>query len=268
MISVKEFSTCSEPGFALGIQTPWGDDCGYEKYCLFHGKIWKWSLWLKVPEFFKPRKKWVDLSKESWATVGKDGRKGYWEHIMRDYGFSFTPDALHVRYGIQPGYWSARDPKNSDHSKVFWYPWKLTHVRHSILDLNQKIVYTSKEWDNLTKPKWNMKHPQAFHFIQDASCIAFFDYYDKYNDCTVTARAYVEEREWHMGLWKWMRLFTKNFEWGRFIRRELYVEFFEEVGPRKGSWKGGVMGCSLYIRPGETTHEAIERFKNEWDPKR
>lgn len=268
MISVREFVTNSEPGFALGIQNPWGDDCGHEEYCLFHGKIWKWSLWLKIPELFKPKKRWVDLSKKSWARVGEDGRKGYWEHIRRDYSISFTPEAVYLRYGIQPGCWKRDDPENSDHSKVFQYPWQLTHVRHSILDLNQRIAYNSKEWDELTKPKWNMNHEQSFNFIQDSSCITFFEYFDKYNNCTVRARAYVEEREWHVGLWKWMHRFTKMFDWGRFVRRQLYVEFLEGVGPRKGSWKGGVMVCGFDILPGETTNDAVERFKNEWDPKR
>ena len=43
----------------------------------------------------------------------------------------------------------------------------------------------------------------------------------------------------------------------------LIVEFSDEMGSERGSWKGGVIGTSCSMRPGETPMDAINRFLNE-----
>jgi len=43
----------------------------------------------------------------------------------------------------------------------------------------------------------------------------------------------------------------------------LIAEFSDEMGSERGSWKGGVIGTSCSMRPGETPMDAINRFLNE-----
>ena len=266
MIKVKEWHSNSYPALCFSVANNYEEDERNKGTCLMNLHFWKWNVYLQIPQLFKPREKWVDLSQHEWATVGRDGRKGYTEQIRKDYGFSFLEDSIHIHYGIQPGSWSRGDPENSDHTKVFWYPWQLEHVRHEILDLQQNIVYTNKEWDELVRPMYDIKdYKKAFYHIPDTRCTAFFKFYDKFNDCTVEARCHIEEREWHRGLWRWARAITRNFKWGRHIQRTLSVDFNEEVGKRKGSWKGGTTGCSMRLLPGETTDAVIKRFQETWE---
>jgi hypothetical protein len=67
----------------------------------------------------------------------------------------------------------------------------------------------------------------------------------------------IQEREWLRGV--------KAFRWlSRFfypkIRRSLNLEFHKEVGPRKGSWKGGTIGHSIEMLPGELHEAAFRRY--------
>lgn len=46
-------------------------------------------------------------------------------------------------------------------------------------------------------------------------------------------------------------------------RRYISVDFSEEVGEQSGSWKGGVMGCSFDMLPGESPADALGRMERE-----
>ncbi len=54
-------------------------------------------------------------------------------------------------------------------------------------------------------------------------------------------------------------------------RDGLSIEFSEEMGSERGSWKGGVVGCSHTMLPGEKTPDAVDRFlaesqaRHRWD---
>jgi hypothetical protein len=47
------------------------------------------------------------------------------------------------------------------------------------------------------------------------------------------------------------------------LSRSINVEFDAEVGERSGSWKGGVLGCSYEMRPGETRRGTLRRMERE-----
>ena len=55
---------------------------------------------------------------------------------------------------------------------------------------------------------------------------------------------------------KWTKLFAKT-------RRTIDVHFSKEVGERKGSWKGGVMGCGYTLNENETPLECLQRMEVE-----
>ena len=70
----------------------------------------------------------------------------------------------------------------------------------------------------------------------------------------------IEEREWRFGTgyFKWMSLFRPAK-----ISRSLKLDFSDEVGPEKGSWKGGTVGHSIDMLPGELHEEAFRRYCSE-----
>ena len=41
------------------------------------------------------------------------------------------------------------------------------------------------------------------------------------------------------------------------------IDETEEVGKKKGSWKGGCIGCSYDLKPGETPEECLKRMEKE-----
>ena len=97
------------------------------------------------------------------------------------------------------------------------------------------------------KDKWaNFK--QTWHY----------SYTDKYDGEVIEATITVAEREWRPKWLTWTKLFAK-------VRRSIEVNFASEVGQRKGSWKGGTLGCGYDMKPGETALECIKRMEQERD---
>lgn len=72
----------------------------------------------------------------------------------------------------------------------------------------------------------------------------------------VPTTIYVEEREWRRQGWMWCSLFNS-------VNKKIDVDFTEEVGEGRGSWKGGVLGCGYSIKKGETPLECLKRMERE-----
>ena len=52
-------------------------------------------------------------------------------------------------------------------------------------------------------------------------------------------------------------------KWPMITKHAVDFEFNDEVGERSGSYKGGVIGSSENIMPGETPVQAIQRMEAE-----
>lgn len=63
----------------------------------------------------------------------------------------------------------------------------------------------------------------------------------------------LEQRKWHR---KWFPFLTKE-------HKVIDIQFSDEVGERSGSWKGGVIGCSYEIKPGENIVDCLRRMEQE-----
>ena len=87
-----------------------------------------------------------------------------------------------------------------------------------------------------------------------------YDYTDKYDGAVIPCTFWVEEREWRRKWFKWC-------DWKGFkdVRRYIEIKFDAEVGKRKGSWKGGCIGCDYTLKDGETPMECIKRMEKERD---
>lgn len=264
MFKLKEYHNRKDwTSFALGIQTPHEPDRNEKSHCLLHVAVFGHSWWFKIPELFKPRTKWVDLSGCSWATPGEDGRKGYMDSIRRDYGFSLDREAIHIHYGIQPGSWSSKDPKNSDHTKVFWWPWRLEIVRHDLLYPNGDVYYRN------IYPRGNQKHLHWYDVFEgnfkqgDVSVeVAHFidlEHHTKDGSKQVARiRLTGEEREWRPKCTRWLPIF-------KYTRRVVDCTSDVELGSKAGSWKGGLMGWSCDWEEDETMKRAFWRWYKEWN---
>lgn len=99
--------------------------------------------------------------------------------------------------------------------------------------------------------------PWEERYAKEGACpSASFDFLD-FDGELITAKTHIEEREWRFGegRFKWLSLFRKPM-----IRRSLDIDFSKETGRRKGSWKGGTVGHSIDMLPGELHEAAFRRY--------
>lgn len=59
------------------------------------------------------------------------------------------------------------------------------------------------------------------------------------------------------------RLWTRPWIPYRLLSKYIEVHFSDEVGERSGSWKGGTIGCSYDMKPGETALQTLKRMEAE-----
>jgi len=255
MFKLKEYAKNDFWSFALTISNPHEYyESGHSRtnYCNLHFAIFGRSWWFQIPELFKPRKKWVDTSKESWS---KSPNGGYWDYTQRQYGISITEDSVHINYGIQPGSWSSRDKKNSDHTKVFWIPWKNMTFQHE--------EFFTPEWSSyaiLADKNGRTDWEEQRKIRQAVNKIRFR--FNDYDGEEIIATCYISKRMWRHGIgWcKWLGYIRKPL-----IKYTLDLEFSKETGYNKGSWKGGTMGHSVEIERGEDPLEAFKRYGSAID---
>jgi len=163
---------------------------------------------------------------------------GDWYDWETNYGVMVWVDqhpAVTSYYGIQTG------DSSSEKSNYWSIPWLNRRFhRHSILDPDHNIVWTQYAKD---RKDWKDAH-EAEESVEKVK----FYCRDKYDNAEIIATCHISEREWRHGTgwFKWLSYFTKPT-----IQRSLSIEYDQEVGPRKGSWKGGIMGTGCKIEPGE-----------------
>ena len=177
------------------------------------------------------------------ATIARLGRDWYEERFSREYGFTFSEGNLHTYFGPQ-----THDSRTTK-SRVFFLPWRnWRFIRHSLYDLEGKHFHT--EYDG-ARSAW-----AAQTAIRDACPKTRFEFED-FDGQRITATAHIEEREWRFGtgVFRWLSWFRRSS-----VKRDLMIEFNAEVGPEKGSWKGGTTGHSIEMLPGELHDAAFKRY--------
>jgi hypothetical protein len=199
------------------------------------------ALAVKLPEIIKPYRRWVDTS--HWNTGSP--YKGYWDQHRRDYGFSIFDGAVHFHYGEQTNEWPGSK------SKVWFYPWREHNcIRHSLYDLEGDHFADLPEWGFRSKNGWTVKYA-----IQEACPVRRFAF-DDFDGERIVATTRIEEREWKRGKGISRLLFIGRNR----VERSLDLSFSSEVGKRKGSWKGGTVGHSITMFPGELHEAAFRRY--------
>ena len=214
------------------------------------------TLIIALPPIIKP---WLEefgepVDPEMAARIGR--RRHYHTH-PREFGFSLSgsgrigsnwSDFLQIKYGAQT------HDSRTDASWGYFLPWlEWRHVRHSLYDLSGNHYWTDQD-----KKAARLGHRgfDEWRAAKDNCPSATFKFAD-YDGEALTARTIIEEREWRAGegWFKWLSIFRKPK-----IGRSLDITFSGETGSRKGSWKGGTIGHSIEMHPGELHESAFRRY--------
>lgn len=205
-----------------------------------------WALRMWLPRILRP---WVEV-RPSYA----DPTHVFTIPWPREYGIFLSNggcerfDFLRIYYGAQ-----THDSRTTKCWSKFlpWMQWD--HVRHSLYAPDGEHLYTEPSRKEARKLKgfdhniWN---------IRETAPAAYFAFED-YDGKKLIATCHIEEREWHRGTgwFRWLKYFFQPK-----ISRSLNLEFDHEMGPEKGSWKGGTTGHSCEMRPGEYPINAFKRY--------
>jgi hypothetical protein len=221
------------------------DDDGWQNGCYIRFHAFRHSLLIGLPQIIKPARRWVDTSRHTWASE----RGGYWEVWPRDFGIIFTDGAVHVHRGQRT------HDSTTDRTKVYFLPWRSwRHIRRSFYDLEGRHVATLPQMKGgyLENPhRWEVERA-----IEAVCPTASFDFAD-FDGERLSAVTKIDEREWRLGegRFKWLSLFAP-----RKVHRSLDIRFSGETGRRKGSWKGGTVGHSIEMLPGELHEASFQRY--------
>lgn len=216
-------------------------DSGEQEYpgCSLRLRAFGHTLITEMPSLARPWRPWVDTSGYPWS--GPNG--GYFDEHPREYGFALNGDGfLQVFFGAQTG------DSSTDENWCWFLPWTQWRFhRFSLYDLDGKLFWTQYE---------NQRNYEEQSQAEER-CPSISFAFDDFDGERIVAKTHIEEREWLFGegWFKWLSWFRKPK-----IRRSLDIEFSAEVGPRKGSWKGGTLGHGIDIVGGVLHESAFKRY--------
>lgn len=219
---------------------------GCEEYpgCTLNLAFYRWYITIPLPQIIRPFREWHDTSKYEWS--GPNG--GYWEAHRREYGFYLHENHFYCKLGPQ-----TNDSVTTKKWSCFlpWGEWRF--IRFSLYGLTGEHFWT-QSGDGRGAGKWDEQYAQEK--LVPKHVFRFLDYDGE----EIEASTHIEEREWKRGeKWcKWLSMF-----YAPKVRRSLDIAFSKEVGERKGSWKGGIMGHSIDMLPGELHEGAFRRYCTE-----
>lgn len=222
---------------------------GEENYPRNHITIYALGFVARIPmpSILRPLKIKVEANWDA-ETIARLGRNYYFNVYEREYGVSLSDGGfLQLFFGPQ----SIND-SSLGHNRCCHLPWtQWRHIRKSLYDDKGKLFYT--QWDRRGKFRDSWSVASAI----DDLCPTKEFYFLDYDGATIVATTHIEEREWRFGTsyFKWLSLFR-----ARKIRRSLDLKFSQEVGPEKGSWKGGTLGHGIEMLAGEDHEAAFKRY--------
>lgn len=212
-----------------------------------------WALRIQLPTIIQP---WRIRHEAHWdeETIARLGRNHYFTTYEREFGFALSDmgngyDFLQVNYGPQT------HDSSTEKGWCAHLPWKQWRcVRNAVYEPDGTLFATEQRGD--FREWWNAKE----------KCPSVSFGFEDYDGEMIVATCTIEQMEWlrGKGLFTWLKWF-----YPRKIRRSLNLQFSAEVGPEKGSWKGGTTGHGIEMKAGETPRQAFERYcQTEQDARR
>lgn len=202
---------------------------------------------LRLPSLVKPHA--IRHQAKYWdeATIKRMGRDWYEETFPKEYGFSVNDGFLQIYYGPQ-----THDSITTKSWSKFlpWTQWR--HVRYSLYDTQGNLYWEQRQKNDIRGMKLFTDQYEA-----QKACPAVKFLIEDYDGKEIVATTKIDERQWQFGegWFKWLSWFSKPM-----VKRRLEIEFSDETGPEKGSWKGGTMGTSIEMLPGEMHRGAMLRY--------
>lgn len=196
----------------------------YHDNAELHISLFGWHSLFRLP--------WKHKNKNNWFTYGKK------------YGFNTFNHILIFHFGLKTKCWEL--PFVSYGNVYRWVRYK------------GHLDYYFCECDSSDERYWGT-HPNKTNYqggCQEPTTWTY-NYTDPYDGTVVPCKFWVEEMEWRPKWLKW----TKRFA---LIKRFIEVEFSQEMGSKKDTWKGGTMGCSYEMLPDEHPKECIRRMEKEY----
>ncbi|WP_380778050.1 hypothetical protein [Sphingomonas sp. R86520] len=227
----------------LAVEITSNGDEDDEQFSTLRLRAFGHTLIVILPPIVKPWKRWVDTSAAPWSS---NPAGGYWDMGKREYGFSVTEGYLSVSLG------RVTNDSSTEQRWGYFLPWtQWRFVGHRLYGIDGTLFAKLHN-----RAKWRTPESDENERLQEVCPRALFEF-DDYDGERITATTKIEEREWAFGeRWcKFLSLFRRNK-----VRRSLDLWFSAETGKRKGSWKGGTLGHSIDMLPGELHEAAFRRY--------
>lgn len=185
--------------------------------------------------------------------VSKCGEYKYPLGFNKQYGFRLTDgNSLTVYYGtvhrddMYRGY--------APNRKKSWFLGygEMRMVKYSLLDSKQKPVVSYQSSNDLKLSEYHDPSKPIAKTLREG---LIFTVRDNFDDKLIKGSFVIERCEYvrGTGMWRWLQYFTK-----RKVYTRMQLEFDEELGSEKGSWKGGLTGLSIPIVPDQTPLDALQ----------
>lgn len=179
----------------------------------------------------------------------------------KKYGFYLYGDG-----GFFDSFWYYVNKNGHSDVKSIDMPWSYKFYRHSIL-LKDGSWWTSLDKDvrKARKSGIDTYSDKRYYLDSDDESIFKaklpFSYTTKHGtEQNTTATVRMEEREWRQRWLYWTKLFNH-------VSTVLEIEFNDEMGNKRGSWKGGTLGCSCKVTKNQKEKldliTPLKRFEKE-----
>lgn len=168
----------------------------------------------------------------------------------------WTDECVPPKYGIAihgNTFWIYKGGKGNLNGGNKWWTWDIPLLTKEWV--RTSILLKDNTWEHESKGNSKKFYSDEWKSKQK---VWEYSYEDNTDGEIIPTKVHVEEREWRP---KWLT-WTKFF---RDIHRTIDVEFLKECGRGKGSWKGGVTGCSYRLLKNETPMDCIKRMEKERD---
>jgi hypothetical protein len=211
-----------------------------------------WALRIALPNLIPPYRERVEAHWDA-ETVKRLGRNHYFKTDARRFGISLSDmgngyDFLQIHYGR-----NTHDSSTDKHwgKHLPWKQWR--HVRRSLYTPSGEHFYTEPQ-----QIRGIESHREVWD--EEAKCPVSHFMMEDFDGTKIVVTCRIEEREWHRGegWFRWLRHFYRPK-----IHRSLDLQFSKEMGPEKGSWKGGTLGHGTEMVEGDTPESAFRRYCNK-----
>ena len=147
--------------------------------------------------------------------------------------------------------WIHRGGKGNMKGGSKWWTWYIPFITKEWV--RTSILLKGGIWEHETKGNRKDFYKEEWKEKQESWT---YNYTDSYDGEVIPTTIYVDEREWRPKWLKWTSLFAKK-------SRSIDIHFSKEVGKRKGSWKGGTLGCGYELLPNELPIDCLKRMEKE-----